>query len=376
MKLYTRLFIINLLLIIFAIFAFCYTEKVHALDINTRDIITTDTNWTLTGTYWWLALLDQNAHSNEHVFGLNQNISTDKSYVYLQADIRLTELGYNRTINFNEVDFTTTCSNGSSWAHSQTITYADGSTATISPGFIEDVCDLYVTHGGAYTANYFSSIIDETPTMEVKLQYTGGGPTLCEQYGQTFKCPIKNGATINGIKFRITTNGGTHAYRLYVEKNIVLASTAEADIIANNTQNTQSIINSNNTINSSIQDTNNTLKDSNIDNPSSTTSQWSNMNASNGTITTLLTLPISLMQAYVNGMSDTCSSFSLGTLFNTNIVLPCINLSALLGPLYGIIDVLFSGFMVFAIAKKLIKIFNDFTNMKSNQVDELYGGGA
>lgn len=376
MKLYTRLFIINLLLIIFAIFAFCYTEKVHALDINTRDIITTDTNWQLTGTYWWIGLLNFSGHSNEHLFGLNSNITTDKSYLYLQADIRLAEISEVHSINFSEVDYTTTCANGTSWSHSQTITYADGSTATITPGFIEDVCDYYTTHGGAYTAQYFQKIIDDTPTLEVKLTYTGGGPTLCEQYGQTFKCPIKKNSTINGFSFRVTANGQNANYRLYVEKNIVLATSAEADIIANNTQNTQSIINSNNTINSSIQDTNNTLKDDNIDNPSSSTTQWSNMNASNGTITTLLTLPISLMQAYVNGMSDTCSSFSLGTLFNTNIVLPCIDIGSLIGPLYGIIDVLFSGFMVFGIAKKLIKIFNDFTNMKTNQVDELYGGGA
>lgn len=126
-----------------------------------------------------------------------------------------------------------------------------------------------------------------------------------------------------------------------------------------------------------ITDINNTLKDSSIDSPNSTTSSWGNMNASNGTITNLLTLPIQLLQAYVNGMNSTCSSFNLGNLFGTDIILPCINVGSLIGStLWGIIDVLFSGFMIFGIAKKLIKIFNDFTNMKSNQVDELYGGGA
>ena len=34
------------------------------------------------------------------------------------------------------------------------------------------------------------------------------------------------------------------------------------------------------------------------------------------------------------------------------------------------------GFMIFAISKKLVRIFNDFTNLRDHQIDELYGGGA
>ena len=123
---------------------------------------------------------------------------------------------------------------------------------------------------------------------------------------------------------------------------------------------------------------NNSINDSSIDNnnTSSSTTSWGNKNATNGTITSLLTLPISLLQAIVNGIQSSCSSFSLGSLFNTNITLPCINIGNLIGSgLWSTIDILFSGFMILAIGKKLVKIFNDFTNLKTNQVDELYGGG-
>lgn len=133
-----------------------------------------------------------------------------------------------------------------------------------------------------------------------------------------------------------------------------------------------------NQINTNVTNINDSINDSSIDSSSASSSstEWNNKNATNGTITQLLTLPITLLQAIVNGISTSCSSFSLGSLFGTNITLPCINLSNLIGSgLFTTIDILFSGFMILAIGKKLIKIFNDFTNLKSNQIDELYGGG-
>lgn len=150
-------------------------------------------------------------------------------------------------------------------------------------------------------------------------------------------------------------------------------------ISANASNGTTNIENNTNDIANNTSDINSSINDSNIDTnqTSSDTTSWSNMNTSNSTITNLLTLPIQLLQAYTNGMSGTCSSFTLGTLFGTTITLPCIDIGNLIGSgLWTTIDILFSGFMIFAIAKKLIKIFNDFTNLRSNQVDELYGGGA
>lgn len=202
-----------------------------------------------------------------------------------------------------------------------------------------------------------------------------------------------------GGKFQINVNqlsfNTQKTYTIAVSKVVdITCDVGNSDIITNNNNNTQNIINNNNKntqdiINNQNQNSQNTqqkidniddtLKDSSIDsdNASSSANDWNNKNASNGTITNLLTLPIQLMQGYVNGMNSICTPFNLGNLFGTTIILPCINVGNLVGSsLWSVIDVLFSGFMIFSIAKKLIKIFNDFTNMKSNQVDELYGGGA
>lgn len=123
----------------------------------------------------------------------------------------------------------------------------------------------------------------------------------------------------------------------------------------------------------------NDLTDSSIDTSSmgGTSSDWESKSASNGTITNLLTLPISFIQKFLTGFSGSCSTFTLGNIFDTTLTLPCINLKNVLGnALWSTIDVLISGLMIFAIGKKLVKIFNDFTNLKDNQINDLYGGGA
>lgn len=142
-------------------------------------------------------------------------------------------------------------------------------------------------------------------------------------------------------------------------------------------QNIQEIKNNTNDIKNNTNDIKNEIKNDNIDSASSSASSWNSKNASNGVITQLLTLPITLLNAIVSGIQTSCSSFSLGNLFGTDIILPCISLSSLIGnTLFTTIDLLISGFMIYNISKKLIKIFNDFTNLKSNQIDEIYGGGG
>ena len=152
-------------------------------------------------------------------------------------------------------------------------------------------------------------------------------------------------------------------------------------IINNNTNNTQSIINNQNqNASQAHQDSqaiNNTLNDDSIptDN-SSTASDWASANASDTVVSDMVLMPITLLTAFSNGFNGSCSSYNLGSLYGTNLTLPCINVSSYLGStLWGIIDVLMSGFLIYGIGKKFVKVFNDFTNLKDSQVDELYGGG-
>lgn len=89
----------------------------------------------------------------------------------------------------------------------------------------------------------------------------------------------------------------------------------------------------------------------------------------NSTITQLITMPITLYTSILNGVQSTCQPFSLGNLFGTNLTLPCINIGNYLGStLWTMIDVIISGFAIFSISKKLIKIFNNFSTMKEGDV--------
>jgi len=98
----------------------------------------------------------------------------------------------------------------------------------------------------------------------------------------------------------------------------------------------------------------------------------SNNNAQNGVINQLVTMPITLAQSYLNGFNSSCSPFSLGTLYGEELILPCINPGNYLGNLWNVIDVIISGIFIFVFGKKLVKIFNDVTNLKENQVNEVF----
>ena len=89
----------------------------------------------------------------------------------------------------------------------------------------------------------------------------------------------------------------------------------------------------------------------------------------NSTITQLITMPITLYSSILNGIQSTCQPFILGNLFGTNLTIPCINIGNYLGTaLWSMIDIIISGFAIFAISKKLIKIFNNFSSMKEGDV--------
>ena len=148
--------------------------------------------------------------------------------------------------------------------------------------------------------------------------------------------------------------------------------TTAINTISNNSQNT-----ANNTyyIKEGITDTNNTLKDSNVD-TSNADSTFSNLNsnmASNGTISSLLLMPITLLQKILNAMSGTCSAINTGQLLGEDFILPCISIPDLIGSgLWSVIDVIGSGALAYAIGKKFIKIFNQFTNLKEGGLESAY----
>lgn len=119
-----------------------------------------------------------------------------------------------------------------------------------------------------------------------------------------------------------------------------------------------------------IKNINDTLKDTST--PDSSEYNFSENNADNGVINQLVTMPITLTQAFLNGFNGSCTPFNLGNLMGTDLIIPCINPGSYLGTIWNIIDIIISGVFIYIFGKRLVKIFNDVTNMKENQIDEVF----
>lgn len=129
------------------------------------------------------------------------------------------------------------------------------------------------------------------------------------------------------------------------------------------------IDNSINNVNGSINDLNDSINNDNVDDPSSSINQFKDKIAENGVITQLVGLPVTLFTKVLNSVNGTCSSYNLGSLFGTDLVLPCINIETYLGSsLWNIIDVLISGLFVYTISKKFIKVFENMSSMNEGDV--------
>ena len=119
-------------------------------------------------------------------------------------------------------------------------------------------------------------------------------------------------------------------------------------------------------------DIDDTLNNSSVDSSDSTLSNLSNNLATNSVISDLILLPVSMLRGIVNAIDGTCSNFSLGSLYGTNLIMPCINIQNYVGSaIWTFIDLVFSGIFVLVIRKKFIQIFENITNLKggNNEVD-------
>lgn len=114
------------------------------------------------------------------------------------------------------------------------------------------------------------------------------------------------------------------------------------------------------------EDINDSINNSNVDAPNDSINQMQQNLPTNSVISDLLTLPIRMFQNIVNAVNGTCSPFSLGALFGTNLVLPCINIQNYLGStLWGAIDVIFCGIFILSMRKKFVEIFENITSLKN-----------
>lgn len=129
----------------------------------------------------------------------------------------------------------------------------------------------------------------------------------------------------------------------------------------------QMVLEQQNTTNA-VNDVNDTLNSNDVDssNATDTLSDLSDSVASNSVISDLLLLPVRLFQNIVNNINGSCSAFNLGTLYNTNLLLPCINIPSLIGDtLWSVIDILFCGSFILVIRKKFVDIFESLSELKN-----------
>ena len=134
------------------------------------------------------------------------------------------------------------------------------------------------------------------------------------------------------------------------------------------TNGNQSIVDSNQELNDTLND-NEVSSDTN-----STINQFLEPTSEEtfGPIADLLLLPLTLLRAFYSGFNGTCTTFNLGSLYGTNLTLPCIDLRSILGnSLYNTIDIAISLFMILNIVLMCIDIFDRLTSLE-DPFNELY----
>lgn len=100
---------------------------------------------------------------------------------------------------------------------------------------------------------------------------------------------------------------------------------------------------------------------------------FSDFESSDTPISDLLTMPITLANAYISGMSGSCQSISLGRLYGSNLIIPCINVESFLGSeLWTVIDILCSLFLIYSLSQLFISAFDGITSLRDD-FSMLYG---
>lgn len=131
-------------------------------------------------------------------------------------------------------------------------------------------------------------------------------------------------------------------------------------IINNNNTNTDKIINTQKELNDFI------LNDDEVDR-SEVDNFFSGINSmieETNPVSDLLLMPITLLNAYNNGISSSCSPINLGNLLGTDLIMPCIDIERYLGSnLFSLIDILFSIFLFYEIGMLCVSIFESITTL-------------
>ena len=187
-------------------------------------------------------------------------------------------------------------------------------------------------------------------------------------------CPVNfyNGSGLKHIVINFNTNTSTNDPSYYyvvldgrisfevpqfIQDNSQAIINSQSQIIASQQQTTQAI--QDNT--QATKDLEDSIKDDDVDTDNAEELFEDTDDYSNSPISDMLTMPISLLQNMLNGINGTCNPVNLGRFgFASNdLILPCIHPQNYLGStLWGVIDALFSIFMIYNIAMLFIAYYD------------------
>lgn len=188
-----------------------------------------------------------------------------------------------------------------------------------------------------------------------------------------------------GYRFNTSTSSSITANATsIIYRNInVSCDTSATDIIDNNNFNTDRVIRDadrnselerekiqDNT--DAINDLDDNITDSSVDSSDNTINNLKSKIPTNSVISDLLLLPVRFLQNFVNALGSSCTQFNLGSLYGTNLFMPCINIQSYLGSaIWTTIDLIISGMFVYHLRKKFIQIYENITDLKNggNEVD-------
>ena len=201
--------------------------------------------------------------------------------------------------------------------------------------------------------------------------YAGGRITYF--YGKSFTCSVNGDTCHTWGKWTFYSYGGSYQLLNFITTNDDISiDFSSGAVISQNEQiinQNQQIINQGQQTNDKLNDINGSINNDNVDDPSSSINSFKDKLATNGVITELIGLPVTLFTKVLNSVNGTCSTYNLGSLFGTDLILPCVNIQNYLGSaLWSIIDVLISGLFVYSISRKFIKVFESMSSMNEGDV--------
>ena len=259
---------------------------------------------------------------------------------------------YSYSANNTVINLSETCTQNISGGSQYTITYADGSHATVNLSQYQAYCYNHDISGSQADFNTIISEVQPRVTL-----VSNGNWQNCEMDNGFILCPVEPNTRYFYLRFNYKTysisNGSLIKYDLALHASFFEITTDTQAIINNQNQNTQ--------------DTIDTITDSNIN--SSVTTDTNNIGNSVSTdgknvVLNFLMIPFTFMTNVVNSFDNQCQTICLGNCPSGGgghddafyFVLPCINLQQILGnTIYGIIDALMCVTMIFAFIRSVIK---------------------